>query len=112
MSAVQWSAVDDDTADLLALVANDQMHPRPAEEWDVFVAALRQAADASGRIDPNDLRPLVRDSIAPRRIGAFTNRALSSGLVAYTGEWVISNDNQGRNSGKPARVLQWIGDPA
>ena len=34
----QWSATDDDTQSILELVANDQTHPRPAEEWEEFVA--------------------------------------------------------------------------
>lgn len=102
----QWAPVDDDTADLLSLVANDKMHPRPAEEWDIFVAALRRAADADSRIDPNVLRPLLRNEVAPRRIGAFTNRAKAEGLIADTGEWQTSDDTEGRNGGKPCRVYR------
>ena len=110
-TAPHWSPVDDDTADLLALVANDQMHPRPAEEWDEFVRCLSHAADSWGRIDPNRLRPLLRGVIAPRRIGAFTNRAKAEGLIVLTGEWVVSTDALGRNGGKPCRVYRWTGSP-
>ena len=109
MSAPRWSAHDD--GDLLELVAKGPLAPPTAdEEWALFVSALRQARDPyNGEIKPNALRPLVRDHVAPRRIGAFTHRALSQELVAYTGEWQVSDDTQGKNAGKPARVMRWIG---
>lgn len=109
--APAWSAVDSDTADLLALVANEQTPPVD-REWATFVEALLEAADESGVIRPNVLRPLVRGKVAPRRIGAFTNRALSEGLVAYTGDWEVSDDRTGRNGGKPARVMRLLGGAA
>ena len=109
MSAPQWSAHDD--GDLLELVAKGPLAPPTAdEEWTFFLRALKFAAVADdGLIHPNTLRPLVRDHVAPRRIGAFTHRALSQCLVAYTGEWQVSDDTQGKNAGKPARVMRWIG---
>jgi hypothetical protein len=103
-----WSPVDDNTADLLTLVA-DVDHPSVDFEWDEFVRCLKFAAADDNIIRPNALRPLVRGTIAPRRIGAFTNRALSLGLVEYTGEWQVSDDAAGRNGGKPARVMRWVG---
>ena len=106
MTSPTWSPVDDRTADLLALVAHDQAHPRPAEEWDLYVAAVHEAADDGGRVDPNRLRELVRGRIAPRRCGAFCNRARAEGLLAWAGEWVESTDTEGRNGGKPIRV--WV----
>ncbi len=104
-----WSPVDDETSDLLSLVANDKMHPRPAEEWDVFMRALKTSSDPSGRIDPNLLRAYLRGQVAPRRIGAFTLRAKAEGLIVDTGEWQISDDTEGRNAGKPARVYRLTG---
>ncbi len=108
MSAPQWSSIDDETADLLALVAHDQMTPRPSDEWCIFTDALRSAADTSRRINPNVLRGLVRGCVAPRRIGAFTNRAKAEGLIVETGEWQISDDIEGRNGGKPCRVYRLV----
>lgn len=103
-----WSPVDDDTADLLTLVA-DVDHPSIDREWTVYVNALRIAAECEGGIiRPNRLRPMVRNHVAPRRIGAFANRALSLGLVAYTGEYEISDDRSGRNGGKPARIMRLV----
>lgn len=106
----RWSAVDDETADLLSLVANEHPAiPSEAEEWHRFTQALEAASDLDGRIDPNFLRPLLRGSVAPNRIGAFTNRAKAEGLIAWDGEWVTSDDTEGRNSGKPCRVYRWLG---
>ena len=103
-----WESVDDYTADLLSLVA-DEGHPSADFEWDEFVRCLRFAASrGAGTISPNVLRPLVRGKVAPRRIGAFTHRALSQGLVAYTGDYELSDDTEGRNGGKPARVMAWV----
>lgn len=108
-AAPTWSPVDDDTADLLSLVADDG-HPSADYEWDQYVAALYVAADAFGVINPNRLRELVRGVVAPRRVGAFTHRALCAGVVEYTGEYVLSDDTEGRNGGKPCRVLRLL-DP-
>jgi len=105
MSALRWESVDDETADLLSLVANDKMHPRPDEEWSAFVAALH-AAEVDGLVQPNALRPLLRNVVAPRRIGAFTHRAKSEGLIVETGDWQISDDREGRNGGRPMRVYR------
>lgn len=102
---------DSGQGDLLALVAMGSPSTGAAdEEWDRFVQALEAASDLSGRISPNFLRGLLRGNVAPRRIGAFTSRALSQGLVAYTGEYEISDDSEGRNGGKPCRVMRWTGN--
>jgi hypothetical protein len=124
MSAPQWSAVEEDHADLLALVALGPLAPKTAdEEWAEFVRCLRHAADEHGVIQPNTLRPLVRGVIAPRRIGAFTHRAISQGLVEYRVvgyqigghpiyDYQISDDTEGKNAGKPARVMRLLGGTA
>lgn len=103
-----FESVDNYTSDLLDLVARTD-HPSPDHEWQAFVEALIQARSFGGIIKPNDLRPMVRGVVAPRRIGAFTHRALSQGLVEYTGHYQVSDDLAGRNAGKPARVMRWIG---
>lgn len=110
MTAPQWEPVDSETADLLSLVATGPMSGQADEEWDVYVESLQECAlRDGGTISPNMLRRYVRDEVAPRRIGAFTNRALSQGLIEATGEWVVSDDTAGRNGGKPCRVYRWTG---
>lgn len=111
MSAPRWEAVDDSTADLLSLVATGPMSGHADHEWDHFVWALREADYQDvGMIRPNTLRKLVRQRVAPRRIGAYTNRAVARGLIEATGEWEISDDHEGRNAGRPCRVYRWLGD--
>ena len=108
----QWSPVDDETASLLSLVAVGPMSGHADHEWEHFKAALKFTAwESPGRseIRPNALRRRLRNHVAPQRIGAFTNRALARGLIAWRGEWETSDDKQGRNSGKPAKVYRWIG---
>jgi hypothetical protein len=109
-STVRFEAVDSETADLLSLV-RDEGHVSADHEWSLFLLGLVSAAKrGGGLIRPNDLRPMIRGKVAPRRIGAFTHRALSQGLVAYTGDWEVSDDRAGRNGGKPARVMRWLGE--
>lgn len=94
MSAPAWSPTDDATADLLSLVATGPLAPADVE-WDVYVAAVKRAADGAGIVLPNVLRPLLRDRVKPQRIGAMTHRALSSGLLTATGDWEVSSDTEG-----------------
>jgi hypothetical protein len=107
-SQPQWESVDNETATLLDLVS-DEGHPSADFEYEEYVRAVRHVADADGRVDPNALREMVRGVVAPRRIGAFTHRARTSGLLVWTGEWVTSTDTQGRNAGRPIRAYR-LGD--
>lgn len=116
-AAPRWEQVDGSTGTLLDLLADDgSTSPSKAEEWDLYVACLREAASFSSSyqsvINPNTLRTVIAGRIKPQRVGAFTHRALSEGLVEYTGNYVISTDRAGRNSGKPAREMRWLGEPA
>jgi len=109
MSAPQWSPVDDATADLLHLV-RDEGHPSADFEWSEYVTALRHcAARDDGLVYPNRLRPLVRGVVAPKRLGAFTHRAVCSGLLVSAGQWQVSDDTTGRNAGRPAKVYRLSG---
>ena len=105
MTAPTFAATDDDTASLLDLLADDGTVSVDAE-WDTYVAAIHQAADDAGIVRPNVLRPLLRGRVKPNRIGAMTHRAARSGLLVATGEWEVSDDREGRNSGKPSRIYR------
>lgn len=102
----RWEPVDAYTADLLDLVAHDQMVPSADREWVLYVQSIHLAADADRLVYPNVLRPLVTGHVAPRRVGAFTNRAKAEGLLIDTGEWQVSDDTEGRNAGRPMRVYR------
>lgn len=99
----RWEAVDEPTADLLSLVA-DVEHPSVEHEWETYVKAVeRVAATRFGVVNPNALREAIRGHVAPKRAGAFCNRALAEGLIEWRGEWVVSTDTIGRNAGRPVR---------
>lgn len=102
-TAPHWSPVEDDTADLLSLVA-DEGHPSVDYEWLIFTDALVTSSLFDGVVSQNRMRPLIAGKIAPRRVGAFYSRACREGLIRATGEWETSDDTQGRNSGKPCRL--------
>lgn len=105
MSAPAFAATDTDTASLLDLLADDGTYSAE-HEWVEFVRCLHHAADAEGIVRPNSLRPLVRGVVKPNRIGAFVRRAVTSGLMAPTGDWQASDDVTSRNSGKPSRCYR------
>ena len=106
MSAPTWESVDNYTADLLALVA-DEGHVSADFEWDEYVRAVRYCAELDGGlVRPNRLRPLLRGVVAPKRIGAFTTRAKAERLLVDAGEWEVSDDHHGRNAGRPMRVYR------
>lgn len=113
MSAPQWASVDDDTADLLTVLAEDRVTQAAVlvdesttdPEWDLFVQALaRVTREHHGRVSPNHVRPLITGQVPPRRVGPFYRRACLEGLLLPTQDWDVSDDTTGRNSGRPVRV--------
>lgn len=105
-----FGPVDHNTGDLLDLIAEQNpATPTEADEWQHFKAVLAEVARATGLIDQNAVRPLLRGEIKPQRIGAFYHRAAKAGLIAWTGQWCESDDLDGKNSGKPTRVYRWLG---
>lgn len=110
MSAPVWSDVDDDTADLLDLIADSEHTSTSiaAEEWSLFCKVLREVSRATGLIDPNAVRPVIRGQVTPQRIGAFWHRACRDGLICRDG-WNVSDDAKSGNAGKPQRTYRWLG---
>jgi hypothetical protein len=83
-----------------------------SSDADVVGATASEGSPRWSSVDEDTadlLRPLLRGSVAPNRIGAFTNRAKAEGLIAWDGEWVTSDDREGKNSGKPTRVYRYLG---
>ena len=105
----RFEPVDSNTADLLTLLAEQNpATPQEVREWDHFVATLREVAQATGLIDQNAARPLLRGEIKPSRIGAFYRRAALAELICPVGT-NSSDDLVQRNRGKPTRVYRWLG---
>ena len=106
-----WTAVPTDTQAVLDLVA-DTDHPSVDLEWEVFKKAVQEvAAEHEGLVSQNAVRPKIRGRVAPKRIGAFYNRACSRGILQPTGDWELSRDREGRNAGRPSKVYA-LGDAA
>lgn len=106
----RWSPVDTEQADLLTLVA-DAGHVSADVEWGHFTAALIEVANVDGIVPANLLRQVVRGKVAPKRLGAFTHRALKAGILRWDGAWEVSDDREGKNAGKPCRVYRLVRQP-
>ena len=106
-----WSSVDDPTADLLSLVATAP-HATSDPEWHVFrTSVLAVGTNHGGDVDQNNVRPLIRGHINPRRVGPFYRRACLEGWLRADG-WSVSADHEGRNAGRPMRTYHLIGEPS
>ena len=113
MSAPTWAPVDDDTASLLDLIAEDW---RPFAEADrnTIATAIREDAEAhGGEVHPNRVRAAlaglpVIEQPKPTRVGPTYRALCLSGVIAENG-WDISNDTHGKNAGKPCRIYRWVG---
>ena len=69
------------------------------DEWSVFLAALRSAA-VDGIVHQDNVRPLIRGRIEPKRIGRCYARAKREGLLVPVGI-DESHDYAGKNAGRP-----------
>jgi hypothetical protein len=103
---------DPEQGDLLDLIAND---PRLDPKYLQFLAACQNAARNGNRVYINDVRALMSNEygliVEPRTYSAFWSRAARRGgpLQRIHGEWAMSKDTRGRNSGKPQPVYRWVG---
>lgn len=101
-----FGPVADDTAAILDLINGDPLHERDRA---AVVDAIRAAARANhSRVNPNAVRRLIPEWVAPTVIGP-TYRSLVHLEVLVPDGWVMSDDRRGRNSGKPVRAYLWTG---
>ena len=113
---IDFHALDAKHAARRDLTASDW---RADEDYQLFVAALREAAKADGSISQNDVRVLLfedtvdgpRCAIQPNRYSAFFNRARKDGLIETAGFDVCTTSPSG-NNGKPQKSYAWIGGAA
>lgn len=110
MSAPAWRSLDEETTDLLSLIAEDA-HPSNEFEWRTFTDALITVANVDGVVTQNAMRTLLRGKVAPRRTGPFYRRACLEGLLVATGDWEVSDDHEGRNAGRPCRIYRLVKMP-
>jgi len=124
MTAPHFAPVDDDTADLLGLIADD---PRVADDYALFLRACEDAAgmNMAGLVYVNTVRALLTDAwdclvIEPRRLSAFWNKATGRGkpMLKLTEDearelgvewWQICKGSGSGNDGRPQPVRRWVG---
>jgi hypothetical protein len=117
MTSLRWLPVDDDTADLLALVADEHRIPG-ADVPALFLAACKRDADAhGGLVSVNRVRALLADAdIPPRRYSAlwahFTGigkpmvKAIRPDLEPV---WETCKGSTSGNDGRPFQLRRWVG---
>lgn len=103
---IHFASVDEPTADLLSLVADDS-------DYDRWLLVVRTVAICNGgRVSVNSVRRFCAEQgldFNPRRYSAFWNRATSKGgPLVNTDEWEVCESTEGRNGGKPQRVRRWV----
>lgn len=111
MSAPQFAPVDDETNDLLALVA-DLDSPIGQDDPDIFLAACRRDAMAhGGEVSVNRVRELLSDQgIEPHRYSAFWNTFTGRGRPMQKADgWETCSGSTSRNDGRPFRLRRWTG---
>ena len=95
---------DPHTQAVLALIAGDPVHDRDRE---AIVDAIRASVDYAGITSSNHWRPLIPTWVYPKVVGATVNALTKAGVLVKTGQWLISNDVHGRNSGRPTMTYRW-----
>lgn len=112
MSAPQFAPADDETQDLLSLIAND---PRHAEDEQRFLDACQSdARDHGGIVSVNRVRSLLTNrhglTIEPRRLSALWNAHTGRGkAMVTTGDWETCQGSSSGNDGRPFRLRRWVG---
>lgn len=100
-------AVDTATGSLLDLIADSDDHAHHRTEIERIILAV--ALEHDGHIDPNTVRRRLPAWVQPQLVGP-TYRALSLAREIEPAGWTTSDDNRGRNSGKPARTYRVVTD--
>jgi hypothetical protein len=100
-------AVDTYTGSLLDLIADDHVHADDRAEIERVILAV--ALEYDGHIDPNIVRRRLPTWVQPQLVGP-TYRALSLARQIEPAGWTTSDDNRGRNSGKPVRTYRLVPD--
>lgn len=93
-------------ADLLDLIAEDPIHVR---DRDAITEAIAASVDHNGRTSANHWRGLIPTWVHHKLVGATVHALIADGTLVPTGEWVMSDDAKGRNTGKPMRVYAYRG---
>ncbi len=98
-------AVDAYTGSLLDLIADDPGHANARAEVERVIWAV--AFEHDGHINPNVVRDRIPAWVQPQLVGPTYRALCLAGEIEPAG-WTTSDDNRGRNSGKPARTYRMV----
>lgn len=102
-----FESVDNYTADLLDLLADDPGDMFGAADRDLIAEAIhRDALTHGGHVSPNRVRRALAGQVKPQYVGPVYRRLCLDGHLRPDG-WEVSDDTAGRNSGKPHRTYLW-----
>jgi hypothetical protein len=107
----QWGPAEDETYDLLSLVA-DPDRPVGRDAVAAFVAACeRDARHHGGDVSVNRVRALLAHAdIPPRRLSALWAQFTGEGrLMRKTGRWESCAGSTSGNDGRPFPIRRWTG---
>lgn len=110
MSAPMFAPVDDETCDLLSLVA-DCGSPIGRDDPEDFLAACRRDAMAhNGEVSVNRVRFLMSDAgIEPHRYSSFWNTFTGKGRPMIKADrWETCEGSTSGNDGRPYRLRTWV----
>jgi hypothetical protein len=105
-----WSASDDETNDLLTLVA-DATSPIGRDAPDLFLAACRRDAMAhDGLVSVNRVRVLMAEAdVEPHRYSSFWSAFTGRGKPMVKADaWEPCEGSASGNDGRPYRLRRWI----
>lgn len=85
-----------------------QLFEQHANESEVVIQAIEYVARRfGGRVDPNEVRPLIAPGITPQVIGSVYRVLRKRGRLTVDGE-NVNNDTRGRNAGKKQPVYRLV----
>lgn len=111
MSAPHFAPIDEDTNDLLHLVA-DVDSPIGADAPELFLAACRRDAMAhDGIVSVNRVRVLMAEAqVEPHRYSSFWSAFTGRGKPMQKAEgWETCEGSSSGNDGRPYRLRRWVG---
>ncbi len=107
----EWAPIDDETADLLSLVA-DPTRPVGRDAVAAFLAACESdARNHGGEVSVNRVRGLLADAdIEPRRYSSLWSAFTGDGKpMRRGGGWEICEGSPSGNDGRPLPLRRWVG---
>jgi len=112
LAALPYSTADEQTHDLLALVA-DVESPVGSDAVALFLTACeRDARHHGGLVSVNRVRALLDgEDLEPRRYSSFWSRFTGPGrpMVRLRGQWETCEGSPSGNDGRPYPVRRWVG---